>query len=239
MSDFNDVLDGNSAEQDPVETPQAEQQAQPEQPETPEQPEAAEPEETPEQPAEPEEPTVPLAVFKSMREDFKSQLDSVRSQLNQPKQEPVEVPDVLEDPQQFQEFIAKQITQSEQNTRLNMSRFMAEREFGAEKVEEVVDYFNKNPTLSHQFMSSPSPFHAAKDYVDAQKLAAEIGDDPASFRAKVEAETRKKIEAEMAAKQAQEMAAKVAPSLANTNGSGGKTDPGWSGPVDLNALIGE
>ena len=232
MSDFNDVLDGSPAEQEPVETPQEEQQAQPEQPETPEQPEAAAPEEAPE--AEPEEPTVPLAVFKSMREDFKSQLDSVRSQLVQPKQEPVEVPDVLEDPQQFQEFIARQITQSEQNTRLNMSRFMAEREFGAEKVEEVIDYFNKNPTLSHQFMNSPSPFHAAKDYVDAQKLAAEIGDDPASFRAKVEAETRKKIEAEMAAKQVKGVA--PPPSLASNPNVSARSGPAWS-PTSLAAAL--
>lgn len=234
MSDFDDVLEGTPAEQEPVE--QQEEQQEPEQQEaTAETP----PEETPEPPEQPQEQTVPLAVFKSMRDDLKSQIDSVKSQLNRPAPEPVQVPDVIEDPQEYHNFVAKQIADARTSTKLEMSHFMAEREFGKEAVDEVVEYFEKNPQLSHQFLNTPSPFHAAKEYVDAQKTAKEIGKDPAAYEAKIEAKIRAKIEAELAAKQAQEMAAKAAPSLANTNGSGGKTDPGWAGPTDLTSLIGE
>lgn len=235
MSDFNDVLDGNPAEDETVTEENQEQETTEQNQETPETP--VEPEEPK---ADAEEPTVPLAVFKSMRDDLKSQIDQVRSQLNPPQQqEPAKAPDMFEQPEQYQQFMSDQLQQVQNSTKLEMSRFMAEREFGKEAVEEVVEYFNDHPNESHQFLHKPSPFHAAKEFVDAQKTAKEIGNDPAAYRAKLEQEVRQQIEAEMAAKQAQEMAAKAAPSLADTNGTGGKTDPGWSGPVDLNSLIGE
>jgi len=241
MSDnFNDVLDGSPAEEETVTEETQEQQATTEQTEQTEakDAEAAEAETATE--AEAGEPTVLLAVFKSMRDDLKGQLDQIRSQLNPPQQpEPVKAPDMFEQPEQYQKFMADQFNQVKTSTKLEMSRFMAEREFGAEAVQEVVEYFNQHPQLSHQFISEASPFHAAKQYVDAQKTAKEIGSDPEAYKAKLEREIREKLEAEMAAKQAQEMAGKSAPSLANTNGSGGQTDPGWSGPTDLNSLIGE
>ena len=242
MSDFNDVLDGSPEHEEPVETQEAQepeqQEAQAAEPEQAE-PEQAEAEQDSEPKTE-DEPTVPLAVFKSMRDDLKSQLDQFKSQLTpQQPQEAPKPPDMFEQPEQYQQFMAAQLQQVQTGTKLEMSRFMAEREFGKEAVEEVVSYFNDHPELSHQFLSAPSPFHAAKEYVDAQKTAREIGNDPEAYKAKLEAEVRKKIEAEMAAKQAQEMAAKAAPSLADTNGNGGQRDPGWQGPADLTSLIGE
>ena len=232
MADFDEILNN--------EEPTATEETQPqEEATTEEQPQEAAETPEPEAPA-PEEPTVPLAVFKSMRDDLKTQIDQVKSQLTPQRQpEPVKAPDMFEQPEQYQQFVSQQIQGARTSTKLEMSRFMAEREFGKEAVDEVVQYFDQNPQLSHQFVNEPSPFHAAKAYVDAQRTAQEIGNDPAAYKAKMEAEIRAKIEAEMAAKQAQDMAAKAAPSLANTNGTGGKTDPGWSGPTPLESLIGE
>lgn len=241
MSDLDDMLSGQSPEAEETVQPE---QAQPEQEQadTTGQPEAEEPKaEQPEPEETGKEPTVPLAVFKSMRDDLKHQLDSIRNQMDrreQPREAP-KVPDMFEDPQGYQQYMQQQVQGATTQMKLEFSRFHAEREFGKEAIDEVMEYFNQHPQLSHQFMTEASPFHAAKAYVDAQKTAQEIGSDPAAYRAKLEKDIRAQIEAEMAAKQVQEMAGKKAPSLAGVNGSGGKTDPGWQGPTDLNALIGE
>lgn len=229
MSDLQEAL-GESPDETPVEEQEAQEQAQ-EPVETPEpEPEKVEPEKE-------VEPTVPLSVFKAMRDDFKGKMDQLAAQM--PRPEPVKAPDVLEDPEAFQNFVEQRAQASSMQQKLQMSRFFAAKEFGEEAVEEVVEYFNHHPQLSHQFLNEPSPFHAAKAYVDAQKTRQEIGDNPQAFKERMKAEIRKELEAEMAAKQAQEMAAKAAPSLAGTNGSGGVQSPGWSGPTDLSSIIGE
>lgn len=240
MSDLDDMLSGQSPEAEETVQPE---QAPPEQEtaDTTGQSEAKEPEAEQPEPEGTKEPTVPLAVFKSMRDDLKHQLDSIRNQMDrreQPREAP-KVPDVFEDPQGYQKYMEQQVQGATTQMKLQLSRFHAEREFGKEAIDEVVAYFDQHPHLSQQFASEASPFHAAKAYVDAQKTAQEIGSDPAAYRAKLEKEVRAQIEAEMAAKQVQEMAGKKAPSLAGVNGSGGNTDPGWQGPTDLNALIGE
>lgn len=237
-------------------TPQAEQAEQTEQPQEAEQPEAqADGQQKPEQPdagetqdaeadakpeAEEAEPMVPASVIKAMRDDFREQMAEMRKQLSpeQPRQEPQPEPDVFEDPKAYSQHIQDTIRREVMATRLQISRFQAEREFGADAVKEVEEYFNQHPQLSWQFVNEPSPFHAAKAYVDAQKAASEIGSDPAAYREKLEAEIRAKVEAEMAAKQVSERAGKTAPSLAGVNGSGGQRDPGWQGPADLSAVIG-
>lgn len=243
MSDEIDEMLSQESEQESVsEQPEAEA------PEAPEEAQAEAPAEVEEEPqVEPEakekaEPMVPLSVLKSTREDLRQQLDEMRRMIGSPKQEQPAAPpppDVFEDPQKYTQYIGQQVQQSVIGAKLEMSRWQAEREFGKEALEEVVQYFDQNPAQSQQFLSAPSPYHAAKEFYDAQKTAQEIGNDPAAYKAKLEAEIRAKVEAEMAAKQASQMAAKPAPSLAGVNGSGGNTDPGWQGPTDLGSVIGE
>lgn len=239
MSDLDNILSGVEAVE--AEAPQeAEEVTAPEtdQPET----EAA-PEAKVEEKAEEEPKDIPYAVFKSTREDLKGQLEATRRELDQfrqsqqPKAEPPKIPDVFEDQEGYTKTVLGAVQQQAVQQKLEMSRFFAEREFGKETVNEVVEYFNHHPDLSHQFVNAPSPFHAAVEFVNAQKAAQEIGPDPVAYKAKVEQEIRQKIEAEMAAKQVAEMGQKKAPSMANVNGSGGQRDPGWQGPSDLNQLL--
>lgn len=231
MSDLQEAL-GESPEEIPVveqQEPEAQEQAA--EPETPEpEPEKVEPEKE-------AEPSVPLSVFKAMRDDLKGKMDQLAAQM--PRPEPAKAPDLLEDPEAYQRFIEQRAQQSTVQSKLQMSRFFAEKEYGADAINEVMEYFNQHPQLSHQFIDEPSPFHAAKAFMDAQKTRQEIGDNPQAFKERMKAEIRKELEAEMAAKQAQEMAARSAPSLAGTNGSGGIQNPGWSGPTDLSSIIGE
>jgi|GEM_PF-3448417 len=248
MSDLESVISGEEPETDKsVEAQEPEQQTseqQPEQQEAEAQSAEAEGAESGDgEEGNENEPTVPLAVFKSMRDDLKQQLDQFKRQIGQqqkePEPEPVKPPDMFENPEAYQSFMQSQMQQMIASARADMSQAMVEQEYGKEAVNEALDAVKAQPALARQFMNDAHPYAKLMEWHQSQKVAQEIGPDPAAYREKLEKELRQKIEAEMAAKQAQEMAGKKAPSLAGVNGSGGNTDPGWQGPSDLNALIGE
>lgn len=240
MSDLESVLSG--VEPDP--SPMPEPEAPPETPEPEVKAEQPEPPAEQPEPSEPETPkNIPYGVFKSTREDLKGQISDLQRQLeaNRPvaQPEPVQLPDVIEDQQGYTNHVQGMVQQATIGQKMQMSRFFAEREFGAKAVQEATAFFDDKPQLSQQFVGEPSPFHAAVEYVKAQKAAQEIGSDPEAYKAKLEEEIRAKVQAEMAAQQATEMAGKAPPpSMANVNGSGGQRDPGWQGPTSLNGLIG-
>lgn len=232
MSDLDEILSGD----DPVqEAPAVEQPVEPQ--EAPEEP-VAEAEEAPASEPEAPEATVPVSVVQALRGDLRELKQRLQDQ-QKPAAEPAPVPDVLEDQAAFTSHLTEQVQQAMQKQKLETSRYHATRELGAEVVNEAVEYFNEHPQESYRFLDEPSPIHAAVEYVAAQKAAAEIGKDPVAYREKLAAEIRAEIQAEQAAKQAQAMAARAPASLANVNGGGGTTGPGWAGPTPLNAIIGE
>lgn len=226
MSDLEQIVDGVEPSEEVIQEP-VEQEA--------EQPEAvAEPAQEAQQPEPKAEQTVPLAALLEVRQE----LQALKT-LATPKQEPVAAPDVFEDPQGYSKHMAQQMEQVTRSTKLEMSRFMAEREFGADKVTDMMAYFDQNPDQSTAFLGAASPFHAAMDHYNKQRVAQEIGDDPVKYREKIEAEVRAKLEAEMVAKQARDAAGKYAPSMANVTGTGGGPKSSWTGPTDLSQAIGE
>lgn len=241
--DLNNILSGVEAKEPEAVEPE---KAEPEKAEAEpvEQEKVEEPEKS-EESADDTPKDIPYAVFKSTREDLRGQLEETRRELErvrasqQPKPEPEKAPDILENPEAYNTYVANQVNQAVTRTKLEQSRFFAEREFGKGEVEEAMGFFDQNPHLSHQFLNEPSPFHSAVEFVRKQKVANEIGNDPAAYKEKLKAEILKEIEADMAAKQAKAIAQKAAPSMANVNGSGGQRDPGWSGPTQLDGLIGQ
>lgn len=231
MSDLEQIIDGAEPEQ---EAPVAEVAAEPEQTDAPE---VVEAEPIAEATAEPEpkpDTTVPLAALLEVRQE----LQALKS-LATPKAAPVPIPDVFEDPQGYQKHMQGMVEQAAVSQKLEMSRFMAERDFGKENVDAMFKYFDANPGQSQQFLSAASPFHAGMEFYNQQQVATEIGNDPAAYRAKLEAEIRGKLEAEMVAKQARDVAGKFAPSMANVTGTGGGPKSNWDGPADLTSIIGE
>jgi len=111
-------------------------------------------------------------------------------------------------------------------TKLETSRFLAEKEFGADVVNEAYAFFDANPHLSQSLIKSASPFHEAVTTYRRQKAMAEIGDDPASYRARIEAEARERFLAEM---QVQPKPAAPPPSMAAAPGTAGSQRPSVSG----------
>lgn len=89
-------------------------------------------------------------------------------------------------------------------------------------------------------VSSPNRYAAAVQWHKRQQAQAEIGDDPAAYKAKLEAEIREKVLAEMngGEPQAQQRQATVMPSnLAGARNVGVRSGPAWSGPQPLQDIF--
>lgn len=227
MSDLEQILDG--VEPEAAETPAEPEAVQVEEATA----ETTEPEKVEPEPEKAEEPqTVPVAVVQELRRELRE----LKAQRQQPEQP---APDMFENPDGYRDYMQNVVRSAQTGTKLEMSRFMAEREFGKETVEAAFEYFNQHPEQSGALLQHASPFHAAVEHFNKHRIAQEIGGDPEAYRAKLESELRAKIEAELVAKQARDAAGKYAPSMANVTGTGGGPKTNWTGPTSLDAVLGE
>lgn len=222
MSTSLDEALGKAPAQEPVvsETPEAPVDA-------PEQPAEAAPEAQPE-PEKPEQHMVPVSVVKELRDEIRS------LKAAQPKPEPVPLPDVLDNPEGFAGHIQNQVQEAVRHATFNMSRAQAVREHGEDAVAEAEASLDRNSPEFNAIVNSGDPYWSLMQHVQKQQAMAEIGDDPAAFRARVIAEERAKWEAEMAAKQVK--GTEAPPSLASTPNIGARSGPAWS-PTSLEAAL--
>jgi hypothetical protein len=228
MSDLEQVLNGSTEPPQPEpEEVKAEEQVEQET-ETLEEPGKVEAK------ADPEPEMVPVSVVAELRRELRE----AKRVLVQPQPQPKPAPDVIEDPDGYRAHMQEALSASITSTKLEMSRFMAEREFGSKVVEEAYAYFDDHPEESGALLKSASPYHAAVEHFNRVKVAKEIGSDPQAYAKKVEAEVRAKIEAEMVAKQARDKAGKFAPSMADVIGTGGGPKSNWTGPTPLTNVLG-
>lgn len=229
MSDLEQILNGEQPEPEQQEEAQAEPEVkEPEQQAEPE-PEKAETEK-PEDKA--EEHSVPVSVVQELRRELRE----LKQMQN--RQEPKPAPDVFEDPEGYKAYMQEAVRGSVTSTKLEMSRFLAEKDFGKDVVQAAFDYFEEHPQGTEEFLKEPSPFHAAVEKFNAQRIAKEIGADPAAWAAKERERIRKELEAETVAKQARDKAGKFAPSMADIPGTGGGPKANWTGPTPLDKIIG-
>lgn len=234
-------LDGETVDEPEVEEA-VEAEPEPEQPEEVKAEEAeAEPEQTgveePGSTPEPEpqnERAIPVTALldeREKRQEAQRRLEEIDrqnrelqarlQQLQQPKQE---APDWYENPQEAAQFQSKTIEQQFQARMMQQSKFFAERDFGADTVNEAIAYFDQHPEQSQQFVSHPSPFHAAVDYYKRQKVATEIGSDPEAYKAKLREELLAELKAEMTQPKSQPSKPKSPPpSAAKAPAVGGDT----------------
>ena len=127
-------------------------------------------------------------------------------------------PSFRDNPEAVMSQLQQQIDEQLKRQRLINSRMLAEEKFGKEKVAEVYEYFEEHPQESHALLNEPSPFHAAVEHYERQKLLQEIGSDPNAWREKERERMKKDIMSESAQKKPD------APprSLASAPGSGGR-----------------
>jgi len=201
--------------------------------------------EAPEAPAEPvkeapapapkaEPQMVPLAALQEARE--KARELERRLQASQPKVEPPRAPDIFANPDEFTAFMSEQSRAIALEAKLDISEAMAREAFGDERVDEAFAAFQdrtgQDPSLYQRTLAQKSPWHAVVKWHEAEKVRAEMGDDPVAYRAKVEAEVRAKIAAE------QRKPIPAAPSLATQPNLGSRPAPQWAGPTPLDRILG-
>lgn len=224
MSDLEQLLNDEQPELETAEIPE-----EPEQVEEPTEP--VDPVEEPEPEKADEPQTVPVGVVQELRRELR--------ELKAAQQPAKPAPDMFEDPDGYRRHMQEAVQIGVTNNKLEMSRFMAEKEFGKDTVDAAFEYFNQHPDQTSEFLKHASPYHAAVEHFNKHRVAQEIGSDPAAYREKLATEIRKEVEAELVAKQARDAAGKYAPSMANVTGTGGGPKTNWTGPTSLEAAIGE
>jgi hypothetical protein len=175
------------------------------------------------------------------------------AQRLQPKQEPQQPPDFFENPQaatqhELQRSVSPAFEQINQTIQA-IARDAAISRFDEAKVNEAEQAFLEamqsrrlDPSDYQRVASSPNRYAAAVQWHQRQQARAEVGDDPAAFKARVEAEIREKVLAEInggnGQQQTQQRSAPVTPSnLAGARNVGARTGPAWSGPKALDDIF--
>ena len=151
---------------------------------------------------------------------------SLEAELREMRMPKEEMPDWYDDPQKAAEYQQNTVLTKFETQRMQQSKFFAEREFGADTVKETIAYFDRNPAASQQFMAHPSPFHAAVEFYQRQKVVEEVGADPEAYRAKLAEEIRAELEAQYSANGQKSQPSKPKappPSMASAPASGRET----------------
>jgi len=159
----------------------------------------------------------------------------------QPQAPPQPPPDPATNPQGWAQHVVQQQQAALLNERLNNSEMMLADKIGAEKLNEYVQEFrslaNADPTLFGKLYSQSHPYAWLTREVDRLRLVRDVGDDPAAFRAKIEAEARARWEQEAKQAPAPSPAAGMQPSLGTARSVAGRTAGAWSGEPTLEDVL--
>jgi hypothetical protein len=190
-----------------------------------------------------------VADFRKSNESLQRQVTELLQRIPVPKVDKPPAPDFFEDPgaatrHEVQQSVSPQFDQINQ-TLLAIARDNAETRFTPEMVSEAEQAFigalqskTLDPAEYQKVVSSPNRYAAAVQWHKRQLAQKEIGDDPAAFRAKVEAELREKITAEMQGGQQPAPRSPAMPSnLAGARNVGARSGPAWSGPSSLQDIF--
>lgn len=193
--------------------------------------------------------TEEVSDFRRSNEALQRQVAELLQRVPIPKQEEAPKPDWFENPEVAAQHtvhstVAPQFDRINQ-TLMAIAKDTAIGRYTEEKVGEAEAAFNRaaqagaiDPAVHAQINNSPNPWAAAVKWYNAQQAKAEIGDDPAAYRAKLEAEILAKhgLTAEGGAVERQP--ATVMPSnLAGARNVGSRSGPAWSGPPSLNEIF--
>jgi hypothetical protein len=173
-------------------------------------------------------------------------------EAQKPKPEPQQRPDWFENP----DAAAQHTVQETINPRFDAvnrvlmenAKLVAGLKYGDDKIEaadkafmEAVQTGKIDPADYQRVTSSPNIFAAAVQWHQRQQALSEIGDDPAAFRARVEAEILAKhglTQNDNGQQQQQAQPAAVMPSnIAGARNVGSRSGPAWSGPPSLQDIF--
>jgi hypothetical protein len=209
--------------------------------------------------------TVPLATHVQMRNDWKSkaaaekakadllaqQLEAFQKQQaappppSQPQVQYLPPPDPAIDPVGAFRYLQMEHQRNLLNERLNMSEALITDKIGKPELDKYVADFkahaDKDPSLWGKLYGQASPYAWMTKEIDRLRAHAEIGDDPAAYRARVVAEERTKWEAEAQqpgnGAQRPSPVAGMAPSLAGVRSMAGRTTTAFTGPPSMDDIL--
>ncbi len=212
------------------------------------------------------EPVIPRRAYEDerrKRQDYKAQaaraegeLAALKKQLEdgkraaeapppppQPQYQPPPMPDFNSDPHGFMQAYAAREEQKRLNDRLNTSELFVADKIGREKLDAYVQDFKQmaqaDPALYQKLYAQAHPYGWLQGEVDRLRLLRDVGDDPAAYRAKIEAEARARWEAERGQTEQPapvSPAAGLQPSLATARSAGARNEV-WSGEPSLEELV--
>ena len=173
-------------------------------------------------------------------------------EAQKPKAEPQQKPDWFENPEAatqhaVRETISPQLDQVT-TTLMATSQMVAGIKYGDDKVAEAEQAFldamrsqKLDPADYHKVANSPNRYAAAVQWHQRQLAQAEIGDDPAAYKAKLEAEVREKVLAELQqgdGQQTQQRQAAMPSNFASArNVANRSAGPAWSGPASIQDIF--
>lgn len=160
-----------------------------------------------------------------------------------PKQESAPPADIFDKPDDFvRQTVGPQFDHINQTVLAN-ARLIAEFKFGDDKVAEAESAFinalqgqKLDPADYHKVVNSPNRYAAAMQWYTRQQAQAEIGEDPAAYKARVEAEIKAKygITEDGQPPANQQRTNPVMPSnLAGARNAGTRSGPAWAGPQPI------
>jgi hypothetical protein len=157
------------------------------------------------------------------------------------QQPPPEIPNPAHDPQGYHAYVMQEQQRAQINHMLNVSEMHALREHGAEAVAAMKREFlaatDQDPTLGERLIQQADPYGWAMQQIEAIRARREIGDNPAAYRARIEAEARAKWEAEAQQQQRGPGVPTMQPSLATARSVASRSAPAWTGEPSLEDLV--
>lgn len=198
--------------------------------------------------------TEEVAEFRRSNESLQRQVSELLQRIPVPKveQPQQQLPDFFENPEAatqhtVQQTVSPQFDQITQTLMAN-AQIVAGLKYGDDKVAEAEKAFlsavqarTLDPAEYQKVVSSPNRYAAAVQWFQRKQAMDEVGDDPAAYRAKVEAEILAKhgLTADGgAAQQQQQKPAAVMPSnLAGARNVGSRSGPAWAGPPSLQDIF--
>lgn len=165
-----------------------------------------------------------------------------------PRQGPPPPPDFFDNPEAATRHSVVE-TVSPEFERINQTlhafaRDQAIGRFDESKVNDAEQAFlgalragQLDPADYRRVVGSANRYAEAVRWHQRQTARAEIGDDPAAYRSRLEAELREQILAELGSGGAHRFAQLAPSNLAGARNVGSRGGPAWSGPASLNDIF--
>lgn len=178
---------------------------------------------------------VPLAALEAERkgrQDWKEKAVRFEEEARQLRERMAE----RQAPSQPQQEVdpGQQVLQQIFNERFNVSEMIARQKYA--DIDEALEVFQEavqaDPAMKMALHRHPNPYEYAYREGKRLRLHKEVGDDPAAYRAKVEAEIRAEL-----SKPAAQAPLNLPGSLAGARSAASRTAPAYTGPQPLSSLF--